>query len=65
VVVVVLGVDSTIAPEGGIHTAPLLWGTLGAGVLAFVGGATKAGATTKGPGDTSTKALLAHGDWED
>lgn len=49
-------VDSTIAPEGDIHTAPLLWGTL-VGVLVFVDGATKVEATTKGLVDTSTKVL--------
>ena len=56
-VVVVVVRDSTIAPErGDIHTAPLLWETL-VDMLAFVVGATKVGATTKGPGGTSTKAL--------
>ena len=60
----VVVVNSTIAPEGDIHTAPLLlWGTL-VDALASVDGATKVGATTKGLGGTSTKVLvlLAPGD---
>lgn len=60
-VAVVALVDSTTAPEGDIHIAPLLlWGTL-VGVLVFAGGATKVEATTKGPGDTSTTVALAPG----
>ena len=57
-VAVAVAVDGTIAPEGDIHIAPLLWETLD-GVL--VGVATKAEATTKGAGGTSTK-VLAPGD---